>query len=336
MGFLMNSLAVVLALIVLPYYLPDSPITQDVNKLPEEAQTWYKQGQLTSINGYKVFSIYKKCSNPKVVDPPTFVLIHGFPSSSYDYHKVLDGLLSKGDVFMHDHIGFGFSDKPVQNFTYSLVEAADNCLATWKMFGLKKAHVVSHDMGDSILTEILARRHINMLPDYFSNFFESITFTNGGMKYSMINFRIGQRMMSSSLGPYFSMVNSKLGLSRVFSSQLKSIWGPNSDHDEMMKEIALITALNDYKGGTKIMHKLIYYLWDRAHFEFRWFSALSEMDVPVRFIWSDSDAVSPLSIPRFFQSFVPGAKFEIVQDAGHFYMLEKPKEWLLKITDILN
>uniref|UniRef100_F6SSA8 AB hydrolase-1 domain-containing protein n=1 Tax=Ciona intestinalis TaxID=7719 RepID=F6SSA8_CIOIN len=326
----MNSLAVVVAFILLPYYLPDSPITQDVNKLPEEAQTWYKQGQLTSINGYKVFSIYKKCSNPKVVNPPTFVLIHGFPSSSYDYHKVLDGLLSKGDVFMHDHIGFGFSDKPVQNFTYSLTEAADNCLATWEMFGIKKAHVVSHDMGDSILTEILARRHRSMSCDN-----DSITFTNGGMKYSMINFRIGQRMMSSSLGPYFSMVNSKLGLSRVFSSQLKSVWGPNSDHDEMMKEIALITALNDYKGGTKIMHKLIYYLWDRAHFEFRWFSALSEIDVPVRFIWSDSDAVSPMSIPRFFRSFVPGAKFEVVQDAGHFYMLEKPKEWLLKITNIL-
>ena len=31
-----------------------------------------------------------------------------------------------------------------------------------------------------------------MLPDFFSNFFQSVTFTNGGMRYDLINFRLSQ------------------------------------------------------------------------------------------------------------------------------------------------
>ena len=30
-------------------------------------------------------------------------------------------------------------------------------LALWTKLGIEKAHVVSHDMGDSVLTEILTR-----------------------------------------------------------------------------------------------------------------------------------------------------------------------------------
>ena len=52
--------------------------------------------------------------------------------------------------------------------------------------------MVSHDMGDSVLTEILARHQRGALPGHFDNFFQSITFTNGGMVYDLINKRLGQ------------------------------------------------------------------------------------------------------------------------------------------------
>ena len=56
----------------------------------------------------------------------------------------------------------------------------------------RKAHLVSHDMGDSILTEILSRRNRGMLPEYFDEFFQSVTFTNGGMIYDLIDQRLAQ------------------------------------------------------------------------------------------------------------------------------------------------
>ena len=82
---------------------------------------------------------------------------------------------------MFDHLGFGFSDKP-KDYSYSLTEQAEQvnmlleifwkylkyyinrfkcicmkALALWTKLGIEKAHVVSHDMGDSVLTEILTR-----------------------------------------------------------------------------------------------------------------------------------------------------------------------------------
>ena len=56
----------------------------------------------------------------------------------------------------------------------------------------RKAHLVSHDMGDSILTEILSRHSRAMLPEYFNEFFQSVTFTNGGMIYDLIDQRLSQ------------------------------------------------------------------------------------------------------------------------------------------------
>ena len=56
----------------------------------------------------------------------------------------------------------------------------------------RRAHLVSHDMGDSILTEILSRHSRQMLPEYFNEFFQSVTFTNGGMIYELINQRLSQ------------------------------------------------------------------------------------------------------------------------------------------------
>ena len=46
-------------------------------------------------------------------NPETLILIHGFPTSSYDFHKVLDeGWLDEYRVVLFDHVGFGFSEKP--------------------------------------------------------------------------------------------------------------------------------------------------------------------------------------------------------------------------------
>ena len=65
----------------------------------------------------------------KALVRPTIVIIHGFPSSSFDYHKIDMAELQKfGPVLLYDHIGFGFSDKPKKDFTYSIFELADYSL----------------------------------------------------------------------------------------------------------------------------------------------------------------------------------------------------------------
>jgi pimeloyl-ACP methyl ester carboxylesterase len=57
-------------------------------------------------------------------------ILHGYPTSSLDYHKVLPILEKQYRVVVHDHLGFGFSEKP-QNYSYSLMEQADIAFLLW-------------------------------------------------------------------------------------------------------------------------------------------------------------------------------------------------------------
>ena len=66
----------------------------------------------------------------------TLILIHGFPTSSYDYYDVIDKLSQDYTVLVFDHLGFGFSDKPL-DYTYSLVDQAEQTLALWRQLGIK-------------------------------------------------------------------------------------------------------------------------------------------------------------------------------------------------------
>lgn len=335
--------AVVLGIAV---YFLGTKLERDADKfsvqfddLPSDIRRWRDLGQTVTINGHEMFFIYKKCRDKTVENPATFALVHGFPSSSYDYHKVIDELAMYGNVFVNDHLGFGLSDFPVDNYTYSLGEAAENLLSVWRHAGLRQPHIIAHDMGDSVVTEILARRHRKMLPAYFDGFFQSVTFTNGGMRFDMVNFRITQSIcMYPAIAKPLAKLGNAIGATEyTFKKQVLSVWSPFvEDVEERDREIHNIYILNAYKN--KIMHsyKLCYYLWDRSNFEFRWFDALRELDIPSRFIWSDSDAVSPVTIPQSFEMLVPDFKMVIVKQSGHFWMLENPKRWIEEAVKVLH
>ena len=86
------------------------------------------------------------------------VILHGYPTSSYDYYKVLPELSKHYRVIIHDHLGFGFSDKPL-DYSYSLLDQADLALQLWQQLGVKKTHLLAHDYGTSVATEIIARNN---------------------------------------------------------------------------------------------------------------------------------------------------------------------------------
>ena len=57
-------------------------------------------------------------------------LLHGFPSSSYDWAKLAPALARRHALLLPDLLGFGASDKPAQH-EYSIHEQADIVEALW-------------------------------------------------------------------------------------------------------------------------------------------------------------------------------------------------------------
>ena len=74
-----------------------------VKQLPQEIQTWHAKGHYLKINGFNMFYILlniRKTAKTKTNsihngDPgnSTLILIHGYPTSSFDYHRSLDNHL---------------------------------------------------------------------------------------------------------------------------------------------------------------------------------------------------------------------------------------------------
>ena len=52
---------------------------------------------------------------------PPLLILHGFPTCSHDYARVIDQLAASRRVVVHAHLGFGLSDKPMDR-PYSLFE----------------------------------------------------------------------------------------------------------------------------------------------------------------------------------------------------------------------
>jgi pimeloyl-ACP methyl ester carboxylesterase len=61
----------------------------------------------TLSNGVKVF--YREAGKPT---NPTFLLLHGFPSSSFQYRNLITALAPKYHVIAPDLPGFGFTEYP--------------------------------------------------------------------------------------------------------------------------------------------------------------------------------------------------------------------------------
>jgi pimeloyl-ACP methyl ester carboxylesterase len=65
------------------------------------------QTKTTDVAGLKLF--YREAGDPS---KPTIVLLHGFPSSSYEFHDLIPRLTDRFHVIAPDYPGMGFSEAP--------------------------------------------------------------------------------------------------------------------------------------------------------------------------------------------------------------------------------
>jgi len=152
------------------------------SSLSPQLQAWKSGGHYITFGPFEHRVFVKQLGNLNAHPSKTLLLFHGFPESSYSYNRIVDGMLQVFDrIILFDMLGYGLSDKPTDGYTYSLFEQADVAFAVWQHFGITGGHLLAHDMGDSVATEVLARHELNLIPAWFSDGLQSVTFTNGSM-----------------------------------------------------------------------------------------------------------------------------------------------------------
>lgn len=77
------------------------------------------------------------------------VMVHGNPTWSFYYRRLIGDLRENYRVIAPDHVGCGLSDKP-QRYDYTLARHIANLEALLERLGLKKITLVVHDWGGPI------------------------------------------------------------------------------------------------------------------------------------------------------------------------------------------
>ena len=277
---------------------------------------WKSKGNFIQVNNNRLFVI--DSNNNSNTSQKSMVILHGYPTSSFDYYKVLPELSKNYRVILHDHLGFGFSDKP-ENLDYSLIKQADIALELWRQLGLKKIYLFAHDYGTSVATEIIARYNANELDIEIVQ----LIITNGSIHIELSQLRTIQKLLKHKiLGKYVA----KLTNFPIFRKNMKNIYFDSSKvTDNELKEMWKLIELN---GGRKVIHKLTQYINERYLHWNRWVGALKKTQIPTKIIWAKNDPIAVVAIAELLSKEIPNNTIYWLENTGHFLMLENPKGFM--------
>lgn len=291
----------------------------------ELLQAWQGAGATLALPGSGLHVFYRDVGDRSAAPADTALLMHGFPESSFSFHKVLEGLQAHFQrVVLLDLIGYGLSDKPGETeYGYSLMEQADVALTLWQHLGLRGGHLIAHDMGDSVSTELVARSVAGLLPAGFDAGFLSVTLTNGSMVLSLAKLRVTQRLLLTRIGPSLTRLVNK----KTFVQQVRSAHGAETLSDE---DVDLMWAANCLQDGHRKSYLTIRYLLDRRRFEAtRWLPALAVTEIPVHLCWGEADAVARVEMAHYLkQQVCKSAALSLMPGVGHFCQISDPDIWL--------
>ena len=287
--------------------------------LPERVRAWRERGVDEEFRGRRIHLTARGGRDPLLV------LLHGFPSSSYDWRLLLEEETEHA-ALAPDFLGFGLSEKP-RDHTYTLHWQADLVEELVRRHGRgNPVFLVAHDMGTSVATELMARDLEGRLDMELTG----VLLLNGSMVQGAASPTIAQRILRSRVGPLFSRLSSE----RFFRQQFGSIFSP--DHPLTEEEAEDQWALVCAGGGRTLNHKTIRYMEERFHHAERWHGALRDWPptngasasrpgaAPLSLAWGMLDPVATEAVLDAILELRPGAPVTRFEDLGHYPQIEDP------------
>jgi len=249
------------------------------------------------------------------------MLLHGFPTSSWDWRHVWNELARSYHVVAFDFLGFGFSDKP-HDGPYSVFSYADQAEALLARLGIARVHVLAHDLGDTVAQELMARGRERA--DGRGAFAELVTvcLLNGGIFPELHRPRPIQRLLDSPLGAVVARLTDR----ERFGRGLSAVFGPHTQPSTA--ELDGFWECASFAGGIRNYHLLIRYMRERRRHRDRWVAPILDPRMPLALIDGHRDPVSGKHIADRLRDQRPGAEIYDLPDIGHYPQTEAPAEVL--------
>jgi pimeloyl-ACP methyl ester carboxylesterase len=239
------------------------------------------------------------------------LLIHGFPTSSLDWHRLEHELSDRFRLISFDMLGFGLSDKPADG-DYRIAAQADLAEAVLEHFGVRCCRVLAHDYGDTVAQELLARQ----IEGSSSWTLQQLCLLNGGLIPECHRPRLIQKLLASPIGPLIA----RLTRYPRFAAAMRGICRQPLSDAELMAMWSLIERDN----GRRVMPKLIGYMAERRRHRERWVGALQRAPMPLRLVNGIEDPISGLHLVHGYRELVANADVVELPGIGHYPQLEAP------------
>lgn len=277
------------------------------------AKTLYKKLDIDGVN-----IAYREAGNP---ENPTIVLLHGFPSSSHQYRKVLNALSDDYHLVAPDYPGFGNSDFPsATDYEYTFDNLASTVDKFLEKLGLESYALMIQDYGAPIGFRIATAHpeRVTAIINQNGNAYEQ----GLGKAWAAIRALWADRNPETEAAclPAFSMEG--LEWQYTHGTRNPENINPDSWHLDYLRlsrpgaHEVHIDLFDDYQNNLKLYPE--------------WQQYLRDNQPPLLIVWGKNDEFFPESGAAAFKKDVKNIDYNIY-DTGHFALDEDGNDIIEKI-----
>lgn len=288
---------------------------------PEIAR-WEQLGEYHDLEGHEIFAVDLPARGEERGEP--LLVIHGYPTSSFDFAGIADDLAAHRRVVLVDLLGFGLSSKP--DLAYTMALQADLVAALTHELSLDRLALLTHDMGDTVGGELLARQAEGSWPVEVTR----RVVTNGSIYIAMAQLTAGQQLLLSLpdalLDERSAPPREALGLA------LAATLAPSHRGIDMGPHAELVA----HRGGNRLLARTIRYVEERRANERRLTGAIESHPSRLTIVWGPGDPIAVAPMADQLREVRPDAVLHWIDGAGHYPQLEDPARYLAALQAALD
>lgn len=276
--------------------------------------------ETVDVDGLEVF--YRESGSP---GQPPILLLHGFPSSSHMFRRLLDDLGAEFHCIAPDLPGFGFTESPGRDrFTYTFDALAEVAEAFTRAIGLTRFTLYVFDFGAPVGMR-LAAAHPERI--------DALIVQNGNM-YA--------EGLADSFAPLYAYWKNRA----AHEDAIRGILAPELtrfQYTEGVRDPAFLAPeawtldqhFLELPGRQEAMLDLFFDYRTNVERYPQWQAYLRAHQPPVLVVWGRNDPYFTVAGAKAFARDVPDAEIHLL-DTGHFALEDHAAEIAVRIRDFLT
>jgi pimeloyl-ACP methyl ester carboxylesterase len=285
-------------------------------------ESWERSGSRRVLGGFEIFTLELGPPEDSQCDP--LLVIHGYPTCSYDFRFVAARLAARRRVLLLDLLGFGLSEKP--DIRYSVELQADVVAAYIADVGVQRLALLTHDMGDTVGGELLARNSEGRWEVEVTR----RVLTNGSIYIEMAHLTDGQKLLLSLPDQEMEHGPDAGSLQAALAATMSV--GSTAARADVEGDAELILR----SGGNRLLARTIRYIEDRRRAESRYTGAIESHPSSLGVVWGAEDPIAVSAMTERLLERRPDATLRLLQGIGHYPMLEDSQNFFEAVSLLLD